>query len=85
MSLASIGSAIAAAAREAERAARRHDVPQAHALRDSLRAHASAGRAPEPGWIAAAIRDAAHWATDDADVALLASLGALARAAAAQR
>lgn len=85
MSVPSIASALASAAREAERAARRHDVAQAHALRDSLRAYAAAGRAPEPEWIAGAIRDAAQWATGDADVALLASLGALARSVAAQR
>ncbi|HSJ64575.1 MAG TPA: hypothetical protein VK922_11840 [Gemmatimonadaceae bacterium] len=74
-------SALLQAAREAERAARRHDVASAHALRDALRAAADAGRVPDRAWIAGAIREAADWATDDADVPLLASLGALARAA----
>lgn len=84
MSTPSVGAALSAAAREAARAARRHDTPAAAALRDTLQQHASAGRAPDGAWIAGAIRDAAVWATADADVPLLAALGALARAVAAE-
>ena len=76
-----LADALATAARQASRAAGRHDQPAAHALHDALRAAASRGEAPNREWIAGAIRDAATWATDDADVPLLAALGALARAA----
>jgi hypothetical protein len=80
----SLDAALPAAAREAARAARRHGTPAAEALRDTLERHAAAGGAPDAAWIAGAIRDAAVWATDDADVPLLAALGALARAVAAE-
>jgi hypothetical protein len=73
--------ALATAARQAGRAAARHDLPAAHALHEALRAAASRGEAPDREWIAGAIRDAATWATDDADVPLLAALGGLARTA----
>lgn len=81
MSAPELGDALATAARQAGRAAGRHDLPAAHALHDALRGAASRGEAPDREWIARAIRDAATWATDDADVPLLAALGALARAA----
>ena len=73
--------ALDTAAREAARAASRHDVAPAKALRDALANHAASGTVPDREWISTAIRDAATWATHDADVQLLAALGALARAA----
>ena len=73
--------ALADAARQAERAANRHDVPAARALRDTLREAQTRGEVPSREWLAGTIRETASWATDDADVPLVAALGALARAA----
>jgi len=72
--------ALASAARQAERHARRHDTPWARALSDGLRDAATRGEAPDREWLAAAIREAADDPDDDA-LALLAALGAVARAA----
>jgi hypothetical protein len=72
--------ALADAAKHADRAVRRHDTDAARALRDALRAAAEHGDPPARSWLAATIRDTAAWATGTADVALLASLGAIARA-----
>lgn len=73
--------ALQRAAREARRAAARHDVPAAHALHEALQSAAIRGDAPDREWLARTIRETATWASDDADVPLLAALGALARAA----
>ena len=81
MSAPAIRQALNDAARQAKRAVARHDVPAAHALRDALNAAAAREQAPDREWLAAAIRETAGWATGDADVPLLAALGALARAA----
>jgi hypothetical protein len=81
MSTSELRQALDAATRQAKRAAARHDVPAAHALRDALEAAALRAEAPDREWISTAIRETAAWATDDADVPLLAALGALARAA----
>ena len=80
-----LGAALAKAVHEAERAVRRHDSDAARTLRDSLRAARDRGGIPDRAWLAAAIRDAAGWATGEEDIALLASLGAIARASAAER
>jgi hypothetical protein len=72
--------ALADAAKQSERAARRHDTDGARALRDALRAAAERGEPPDRSWLATTIRETAEWATNTADVALLASLGAIARA-----
>ena len=82
MSVPSVRQALDDAARQARRAAARHDIPAAHALKDALEAAAARGQPPDREWLSASIRDTAGWATDDADVPLLAALGALARAAA---
>lgn len=76
-----IRQALKAAAREAQRAASRRDLPAAQALRTALENFAASGTLPDRDWLAATIRDTAAWATDDRDVPLLAALGALARAA----
>jgi hypothetical protein len=80
-----LDAALAQAAHEAERAARRHDTDVARALRDALRAARDRGGLPDRAWLAAAIRDTADWATGEADIALLASLGAIARASPQER
>jgi hypothetical protein len=81
MSRPQLRAALRAAARQAVRAAARHDLPAANALRDTLGTAASRAEPPDREWLAAAIRETADWATDDADLPLLAALGALARAA----
>lgn len=72
--------ALSNAARQAERHARRHDTPWAHALSDRLRDAARIGEVPDRDWLAAAIRQAADDPDDDT-LALLAALGAVVRAA----
>jgi hypothetical protein len=81
MSTAAVRQALEAAVREAKRAAGRHDDSRATRLHDALSSYADRGELPSREWIASTIRDTAVWATDDADVPLLAALGALARAA----
>lgn len=76
-----IRQALQVAAREAQKAASRRDLAAAQSLHSALENFAASGTLPDRAWLAATIRDTAAWATHDADVSLLAALGALARAA----